>query len=58
MCGCPVEAGAGNPWRPFCSDRCRLLDLGEWLSGSRGIPADDAIPESDPAAPEDSGVRH
>ncbi len=21
-----------NPWRPFCSERCRLIDLGDWLS--------------------------
>lgn len=20
-----------NPWRPFCSERCRLIDLGAWL---------------------------
>lgn len=23
---------------PFCSDRCRTLDLGHWLSGSYAIP--------------------
>jgi uncharacterized protein len=22
----------GNPFRPFCSERCRLLDLGKWAS--------------------------
>lgn len=21
----------GNPYRPFCSERCKLLDLGRWL---------------------------
>jgi endogenous inhibitor of DNA gyrase (YacG/DUF329 family) len=21
-----------NPWRPFCSERCKLLDLGAWAS--------------------------
>ncbi len=29
----------GNPFRPFCSERCRLLDLGNWLSESYAIPA-------------------
>jgi endogenous inhibitor of DNA gyrase (YacG/DUF329 family) len=24
-------------WRPFCSDRCRLLDLGRWLDGDYRI---------------------
>ncbi len=21
----------GNPYRPFCSERCKLIDLGKWL---------------------------
>ena len=21
----------GNPWRPFCSERCRMTDLGAWV---------------------------
>ena len=21
-----------NPWRPFCSERCKLTDLGKWVS--------------------------
>ncbi|HEX4872338.1 MAG TPA: DNA gyrase inhibitor YacG [Nevskiaceae bacterium] len=31
-----------NPWRPFCSERCKLLDLGEWMSGRYALPADPA----------------
>ena len=27
-------------YRPFCSERCRLIDLGEWADGNRAIPAD------------------
>ena len=23
-----------NPWRPFCSERCRSVDLGAWASES------------------------
>lgn len=30
-----------SPWRPFCSERCRLIDLGEWLDESRRIPAEE-----------------
>ncbi|MCB1850873.1 MAG: DNA gyrase inhibitor YacG [Gammaproteobacteria bacterium] len=26
-------------WRPFCSERCRLIDLGEWLDESHRINA-------------------
>lgn len=29
-----------NKNRPFCSDRCRLIDLGEWAEGNRYIPED------------------
>ena len=21
-----------NPWKPFCSERCKLIDLGKWAS--------------------------
>lgn len=28
-----------NPWRPFCSERCRLTDLGRWASEEYRIPA-------------------
>jgi endogenous inhibitor of DNA gyrase (YacG/DUF329 family) len=30
------------PHRPFCSDRCRLIDLGAWLSERHAIPNADA----------------
>jgi endogenous inhibitor of DNA gyrase (YacG/DUF329 family) len=30
-----------NPWphRPFCSERCRSIDLGSWLDGAYRISA-------------------
>ncbi len=35
------------PFRPFCSERCRLIDLGEWASENHRIPGDhlDDFPE-------------
>ena len=39
-----------SKFRPFCSDRCRLIDLGEWADGNRVIPSDaehDDATESD-----------
>ena len=27
-----------NPWRPFCSERCKLIDLGKWVSEEYKIP--------------------
>jgi hypothetical protein len=39
-CGKEVEWSARSPHRPFCSERCRLIDLGAWLSEERAIPGD------------------
>ena len=48
-CGRELEWGAAR-FRPFCSERCRLIDLGSWLSEQRSIPGDPAPEE--PAAPD------
>jgi len=32
-----------NQWRPFCSERCKLLDLGAWFDGSHHIPGENAM---------------
>ena len=34
-----------NRWRPFCSERCKLIDLGEWASEGYQIPAEPDIEE-------------
>lgn len=36
-CQTPVIWQAESVYRPFCSERCRLIDLGEWADGSRAI---------------------
>lgn len=36
-----------NPFRPFCSKVCQLIDLGEWADGKRTIPASDDEPMSE-----------
>jgi endogenous inhibitor of DNA gyrase (YacG/DUF329 family) len=41
-----------NPFRPFCSERCKLVDLGSWLSGSYRIPESDA-PDEQNSVPDD-----
>jgi endogenous inhibitor of DNA gyrase (YacG/DUF329 family) len=30
----------GNEWRPFCSERCKMVDLGAWVSESYSIEGD------------------
>jgi uncharacterized protein len=37
-CRKAVPSRDGNPAWPFCSDRCRLLDLGRWLGEEFRIP--------------------
>jgi len=37
----------GNGFYPFCSERCKLVDLGKWLGEEYKIPAERAEPESD-----------
>jgi len=29
-----------NPFRPFCSERCKIIDLGRWASGEYKIPGE------------------
>ena len=38
---------ADNPYRPFCSKRCRLLDLGAWADESHRIAGEPAMDEGD-----------
>lgn len=35
-----VKWTTSNPCRPFCSERCRLIDLGAWADGGHSIPGD------------------
>ena len=37
-CGTEVEWTPANRFRPFCSERCKNVDLGAWASGSYAIP--------------------
>ena len=37
-CEKPVEWNEKNRWRPFCSERCKLIDLGAWADESHRIP--------------------
>jgi endogenous inhibitor of DNA gyrase (YacG/DUF329 family) len=37
-CGAPVIWSATSRFRPFCSERCRLIDLGAWATDSYRVP--------------------
>jgi endogenous inhibitor of DNA gyrase (YacG/DUF329 family) len=46
-CGKQLTWDKNNPYRPFCSERCKLIDLGEWASESHRIPGEQVPPEDD-----------
>ena len=53
-CACCRERPIDPRWRPFCSERCRLIDLGRWLNGDyriAGAPADPDSPDEATDAP-------
>ena len=41
-CGKDVPWEPQQKWRPFCSERCKLIDLGTWFDESNRIPGDTA----------------
>lgn len=48
---CPTCQKAGtwtdnNPFKPFCSERCRLIDLGAWASEAHRVPGEAVDPTS------------
>ena len=38
-CGREIEY-QGNAFRPFCSERCKLLDFGAWADGEYNLPSE------------------
>ncbi len=53
-CGHDVGWNSEAKFRPFCSERCRLIDLGAWASD--GYPIAET-PESDAPTPDDPSSR-
>lgn len=50
-CGGDSIYGPQNPFRPFCSERCKQLDLGAWASEDFRMPTEappDDAPHGDP----------
>ena len=44
-----------NPWRPFCSERCKLVDLGAWADESYRVPVAENKDDPEAEDPEDKG---
>ncbi|MBB6094910.1 hypothetical protein HNQ60_003797 [Povalibacter uvarum] len=50
-CNRPVEWSDINPWRPFCTERCKLIDLGAWASEKHAIPGESVDDDAEPETP-------
>jgi uncharacterized protein len=57
-CSKPVVWGPGSPWRPFCSERCRMIDLGDWLDENHRISDPLGEPQDDETDVEPSSGAH
>ncbi len=44
-CQKEIEWDKKNPFRPFCSERCRLIDLGDWANETHRIPSNEPVSE-------------
>ncbi len=51
-CGQKVEWADRNKYRPFCSERCKQIDLGAWAEEKYAIPA-----VTPPADADDDDIR-
>jgi len=49
QCGRPVEWAVTSRWRPFCSARCRTIDLGAWAAEKYRVPVEEAEDQDDSA---------
>jgi endogenous inhibitor of DNA gyrase (YacG/DUF329 family) len=54
-CGKPVEWSAASAFRPFCSERCKLIDLGAWAAERYRVPVVEDKDEPESAPPGEPG---
>ncbi|AHN27591.1 DNA gyrase inhibitor YacG [Snodgrassella alvi] len=51
ICGKNVDWTPSSRFRPFCSERCKMIDLGAWASENYNLPADEDQPLSEEITP-------
>ncbi|HEX8890133.1 MAG TPA: DNA gyrase inhibitor YacG [Pyrinomonadaceae bacterium] len=55
-CDKPIE-WQDNPYRPFCSERCKLIDFGRWANEEYRVPTESAPETSEDEESKDEGGR-
>jgi hypothetical protein len=53
LCAYCRERPVSEAWRPFCSKRCQMADLGRWLSGEYRVPAGPTESDGSPTRNDD-----
>ena len=57
-CGAQVAWSTENPYRPFCSERCKLIDLGDWAMEKYRVAVEEDKDEPDAEQQDEgSGIR-
>lgn len=51
-CSAAVSWTAENRYKPFCSERCKLIDLGQWATEKYRVPAEEQEPEDESPLPQ------
>lgn len=46
-CHKQIVYSTDNPFRPFCSERCKMLDLGAWANEERTVAGNDINVDED-----------
>ena len=46
-CGKQTVFGPENKWRPFCSERCKTLDLGDWAAERYRVASEEKLEDTD-----------
>ena len=41
-----------NPFRPFCSERCKMIDLGQWANEVYRVPVEEGKPDPESSVPD------
>ncbi|MFH1874968.1 MAG: DNA gyrase inhibitor YacG [Pseudomonadota bacterium] len=52
QCGKPVT-WENNPYKPFCCERCKLIDLGNWAAEKYRVPGEKATQHDEDEQEED-----
>lgn len=51
-CNKNVDWNENSEWKPFCSERCKLIDLGAWFTEERGIAGDETVSHEESDSPQ------